>query len=68
MVGMEVRYALSTSFYEGGLQFVMPKFSFIQKHSKQTDFTLPFRVQKCIDQTKFGTRIGQGKMQVSCDL
>jgi hypothetical protein len=45
MVGMEVQHALnSTSFYEGGLQFVKPKFSFIRKHSKQMDFTLPFSI------------------------
>jgi hypothetical protein len=47
MVGMEVQHALSsTSFYEGGLQcfMVKPEFSFIQKHSKQTDFTLPFSI------------------------
>jgi hypothetical protein len=48
MVGVEVRHALSTSFYEGGLQFVKPKFSFVWKHSKQTDFTLPFSIQNVL--------------------
>jgi hypothetical protein len=47
-LGVEVRYALSTSFYEGGLQFVKPKFSSIRKHSKQTDFTLPFSIQNAL--------------------